>query len=153
MRTRPTKNKSLMSYVVLEDDSGAMELIVFPKVQESDGLYLRDNALLWVRGRISARDDKEPQLVVDSLLPLETAVQNRPAEEEKREKTLFVKLPSRESPLLRRIELLLTMFPGRAPLVIWCEAERKRIGARCLQHEALIQELRELLGEENVVVK
>ena len=51
------------------------------------------------------------------------------------------------------IELLLTMFPGNQQLVIWCEKEKKRIGARCLIHEGLLLELRELLGEENVVLK
>ena len=154
VRTRPTKNQTLMSYVMLEDDSGAMELIVFPKVQESDGKYLQENGLLWVRGRISARDDKEPQLVAEALLPLEQALADRAREPEPpREKTLFVRLPSRESPLTHRIELLLTMFPGQEKMVLWCEAEHKKIGARCLIHPALVQELRELLGDGNVVVK
>ena len=154
VRTRPTKNKSLMSYVVLEDDSGAMELIVFPKVLEQDGKYLQENAVLYVRGRISSRDDKEPQLVAEALRPLDQAIADAArAAEEAREKTLFVKLPSREDKAMRKLELLLTMFPGREPLVIWCEAERKKIGARCRIHPALLQELREILGEGNVVVK
>ena len=154
VRTRPTKNKSLMSYVVLEDDSGAMELIVFQKVLDQDGKYLKENAVLYVRGRISARDDKEPQLMAEALLPLEQAIADAArAAEEAREKTLYVKIPSRADKAMRKLELLLTMFPGKEPLVIWCEAERKRIGARCRIHPALLQELREMLGEGNVVVK
>ena len=66
---------------------------------------------------------------------------------------LWVKLPSRFDPALKRIELILTMFPGQQQMVIWCEREQKRIGARCLIHQGLIQELREMLGEENVIVK
>ena len=154
VRTRPTKNKSLMSYVVLEDDSGAMELIVFQKVLDADGRHLKENAVLLVRGRISARDDKEPQLMTEALLPLDQAIADAArAAEEAREKTLFVKLPSREDRAMRKLELLLTMFPGKEPLVIWCEAERKKIGARCRIHPALLQELRDMLGEANVVVK
>ena len=154
VRTRPTKNKSLMSYVVLEDDSGAMELIVFQKTLDQDGKYLTENAVLTVRGRISARDDKEPQLMAESLLPLDRAIADAArADEARREKTLFVKLPSRTDPAMHRLELLLTMFPGKEPLVIWCEAERKKIGARCRIHPALLQELREMLGEDCVVVK
>ena len=45
------------------------------------------------------------------------------------------------------------MFPGAQQMIIWCEREKKRIGARCLIHRALVQELKELLGDENVVVK
>ena len=154
VRTRPTKNKSLMSYVVLEDDSGAMELIVFQKVLDTDGKYLKENAVLYVRGRISARDDKEPQLMAEAMLPLNQAIADAArAAEEAREKTLFVKIPSREDKAMRKLELLLTMFPGKEPLIIWCEAERKKIGARCRIHPALLQELREMLGAGNVVVK
>ena len=45
------------------------------------------------------------------------------------------------------------MFPGSQQLVIWCEREKKRIGARCLIHEGLVLELQEMLGKENVVLK
>ena len=45
------------------------------------------------------------------------------------------------------------MFPGTQQMILYCEAEKKRIGARCLIHEGLVLELEELLGRENVVVK
>jgi hypothetical protein len=35
----------------------------------------------------------------------------------------------------------------------WCEKEKKKLAAKCLFHEALLDELREWLGEENVVMK
>ena len=69
------------------------------------------------------------------------------------EQKLWVKLPSRYDPAMKRIELLLTMFPGEQQMILWCEREKKRIGARCLIHEGLLLELQEMLGEENVVVK
>ena len=69
------------------------------------------------------------------------------------EQKLWVKLPSRYDPIMKRIELLLTMFPGSQQMILWCEREQKRIGAKCLIHEGLVLELQELLGEENVVVK
>ena len=143
-----------MAYAELEDDSGAMELIVFPKTLEADGRYLEENGLLYVRGRLSARDDKEPQLIAEALLPLERAIEDaKQAAEAAREKTLFVKIPSRGDRAMRKLELLLTMFPGKEPLVIWCEAERKKLAARCDIHPSLLRELREMLGEDCVVVK
>ena len=68
-KTRTTKNNTLMSYIQLEDDTGSMELIAFQKALDSGGEYLRDNAAVLVRGRISVRDEKEPQLMVDSIRP------------------------------------------------------------------------------------
>ena len=152
-RTRTTKNNSLMSYIQLEDDSGAMELIAFQKALDTGGNYVRDNAALLVRGRISVRDEKEPQIMVDSIRPLEDlndlSTQAPPPKEQK----LWVKLPSRFDPIMKRIEKLLVMFPGEQQMILWCEREQKRIGARCLIHPGLVLELQELLGEKNVVVK
>ena len=169
VRTRPTKNGALMSYVQLEDNSGSMELIAFQRVLDEGGGYLKENAALWVRGRISVRDEKEPQLMLDSIRPLSDADAVLPAREPGRsapppreaprnapppaEQKLWVKLPSREDPRLHRIELILKMFPGQQQLILWCEKEKKRIGARCLIHEGLILELQEMLGKENVVIK
>ena len=175
VRTRTTKNNTLMSYIQLEDDSGLMELIAFQKVLDVSSPFIKENNAVIVRGRISLRDEKEPQLMVESLRPLSelnglsrqelsAAMSGRSSESRSRadnsattasepEKKLYVKLPSAQHPALRRIELILTMFPGRQQLVIWCEQEKKRIGSRCLIHPALVEELREMLGGENVVVK
>ena len=54
---------------------------------------------------------------------------------------------------MRRIELVLTMFPGTEPLVVYFEDTKRRLGAKCVIHPALVEELKELLGPENVVVK
>ncbi len=152
-RTRTTKNNSLMSYVVLEDDSGSMELIVFQKTLDACGAFIRENEIVIAKGRISARDEKEPQLMCDSIRPIaDAAPAGSPAKEQGARK-LYVKLPSREDKRLRHLELVLKMFPGSDQMVIWCEREQKRIGAKCQLHEVLLDELRETFGEDNVVVK
>ena len=162
-RTRTTKNNSLMCYVQLEDDSGTMELIVFQRALDLCGAYIVDNQAVLVRGRISVRDEKEAQIMVDSIRPLSDL--NSPVSVPERdsrsvlstdhsdEKKLYIRLASEDDPVLRRITLILTMFPGNGSMVIWCEKEKKRLGTRCLLHEGLILELRELLGAENVVLK
>ena len=168
-RTRTTKNNSLMCYVQLEDDSGSLELIVFQKALDLCGSYIVDNQTVIVRGRISVRDEKEAQIMVDSLRPLSdlntlssiSPNQSSSVQElhfgnsvsPRTEKKLFVKVPSENSDQLRRITLILTMFPGSGQMVIWCEKERKKLGTRCLLHEGLIMELQEMLGEENVVIR
>ena len=155
-RTRTTRNNSLMSYITLEDDTGSMELIAFQRALDQGGSYVKDDAALLVRGRISLRDEKEPQLMVDSIRPLSDL--EKPSAAPRQEgaagdKTLYVRIPGREHPLFRRIELLLTMFPGDGRMVLYFEDTKKRVGAPCLLHDSLIAELRELCGGENVVLK
>ncbi len=160
MRTRTTKNNSLMCYVQLEDDTGTMELIAFQKVIDTCGSLLRENNAVIVRGRISVRDEKEPQLMADSLYNISDMAympqERRPAPRDEpadKAQKLWVKLPSRDDARLHRIELLLTMFPGEQQMIIFCAKENKRLAARCIIHRALVQELREMLGDGNVVVK
>ena len=158
MRTRTTRNNSLMSYVQLEDDTGTMEMIAFQKVIDTCGSLLRENNAVIVRGRISVRDEKEPQLMADTLYNISDMAympqeRSAPREEVRKDQKLWVKLPARDDPRLHRIELLLTMFPGEQQMVIFCEREQKRLAARCIIHRALVQELRDMLGDGNVVVK
>ncbi len=151
-KTRTTKNNSMMAYVTLEDDSGFMELICFQRALDSGGTYIKDNAALIVRGRISVRDEKEPQLMVDSIRPL-TDLEPLPGMEEKREKKLFLKLQSSDAKTLRRIELMLQMFEGKDTMVQYFADIKKQRSCTCLIHQAFVKELKEMLGEENVVVK
>ena len=45
------------------------------------------------------------------------------------------------------------MFPGGERMVLYFPDSGKRMGAQCVIHPALLRELGEMLGEENVVVK
>ena len=165
-RTRTTKNNTLMCYVQLEDDTGGMELIAFQRALDAGGGYLTENAALLVKGRISVRDDKEPQLMVDSIRPLSDLDLSRkrqtaPAPESREtdgapggeEKKLWVKLPGRGCPQFHRLELLLEMFPGEQRMIVCFADGGKRLGADCCVHPALLAELKEMVGEKNVVYR
>ena len=150
-----------MSYIQLEDDTGSMELLAFQRALDSGGSYVQDAAPLLVRGKISLRDEKEPQVMVDSIRPLSdldvpgrTAVSPAPAAKpDGKPRTLYVRIPSADHPLCRRVKLLLTMFPGNERIVLYMEDTKKRLGAPCLIHPAFVAELEEQCGKENVIVK
>ena len=147
-RTRTTRNNTLMAYVMLEDDTATMELLCFSRTLNESGGFIRENSAILATGKISVRDDKEPQLMVDTIRPLsnleETASGNQ---------TLYLRLPSREDPRLRKVRLALSFFPGESQVVLYFEDCKKRVGSRCEIHPALVKDLTERLGEENVVVK
>ena len=151
-KTRTTKNNSMMAYVNLEDDSGFIELIVFQRALDQGGAYLKDNNAILVQGRISVRDEKEPQIMVDSIRPLSDLdpIQGQP---QKQPRKLYLKLDSTDRKALRKIDLLLEMFPGEDILVQYFSDLNKQRSAPCLVRDALVKELKALLGGENVVVK
>lgn len=153
-RTRTTKSNTLMSYINLEDDTGAMELIAFQRALDTGSIYIKDNAPIIVRGRISMRDEKEPQLMADSIRPIADLGKLKPEPPRPNaDSKLWVKLPGEDDPRLARIELILTMFPGQQQMIIYLEREKRRIGAKCLIHPSLIAELKELCGDANVFLE
>ena len=156
-KTKTTRNNSLMSYIVLEDETGSMELIAFQRALDQGGGYVRENAVLFVEGRISLRDEKEPQLVVDSIRPLTDTVspeeKTAPVPKPEQERKLYIKLKSKDDPGFKHLELVLQMFPGNGQLVLYFDDSKKRMGAKCLIHDALVDDLKDVLGGENVVLK
>ena len=150
-KTKTTKNNTLMAYVTLEDDTGSMELLVFARVLGECGSYLKEGMAVAASGRISVRDEKEPQMLVDSVRPLGDDAGAVP--EKPKGKRLYIRLASQADPLFRHIQLLLVMFPGEEPLKIKLVDTGQWMTLPCVVHPALVRELRELLGEENVVLK
>ena len=159
-KTKTTKNNTLMAYVTVEDDTAAIELLCFSKTLETCGDYLRENQAVVVRGKLSVRDEKAPQIMCDSAYPLSTVTGGLPPEHmdmprEKLEKgdVLYLKFPSIDSPALRHLKLVFTMFPGGTQVKMVMADTRKVFGTQVLLHKALLKEAREVLGAENVVVK
>ncbi len=150
-KTKTTKNNSLMAYVTVEDDTASMELLVFSKTLNECSPYLKEGLPVLVRGKLSVRDEKSPQILCDGISPLQDSAPSTQTKES-RPKTLYVKVPS-EGPVLEKVKMVFSMFPGEEPAVIVLADTRKRFGTRCVIHDALIDDLRGRLGEENVVVK
>lgn len=110
---------------------------------------------LLVEGKLSVRDEKPPQLMCDRVKPLTEQVGMAAASGSKENipGRLFVKLPTAEDPRMRKLSLVLNMFPGTQQVVLYCADTGKRLGTVAQIHPALLGELREMFGVENVVVK
>lgn len=75
VKKKVTKNNALMAFATLEDQTGSMELLLFPKVYESCSAMLREDAVVLVKGRLSLREDEAPKILPESIVPLENIVQ------------------------------------------------------------------------------
>ena len=158
LKMKTTRNNSMMAYVTLEDDTAAIEMLAFSNVLSQYGGYLRENQPAVISGRLSLREDKEPQIVINRARPMTDFEQNTPAAAEFRDKgpligTLYLKLPTEEGKLFPKIRAILNMFPGDSPVVVYFADTGVRRGSKCLLDERMLKELRHVLGEQNVVVK
>ena len=158
-KTKTTKNNSLMAYVTVEDDTASMELLCFARVLDTCGAYLKENQAVVVRGRLSVRDEKAPQVMCDSVYPLSTVKGGTPpppapkGEKILTGQTLYLKFPSLDHPAVRHMKLVFNMFPGTTPVRMVMADTRKVYAASVLLHKALVDEAKETLGAENVVIK
>ena len=153
----------MMAYITLEDDTASIEMLAFSNAISQYGSILRENEPVVVIGKFSVRDDKEPQIVVNRARPMEDFAQEAVEEEEEEEEevsppviqtgTLYLRLPDERQPLFGKIKAILNMFPGDNSVVLYFADTGNRRGGKCALYQTMLQELKAVLGEENVVLK
>ena len=155
VKMKTTRNISMMAYVTLEDDTAGVEMLAFSNVLNQYGGYLKENCAVVITGRLSLRDDKEPQIIVNRARPI-TDYSEAPQPQQprlSRDTKLYLRLPGEEGKLFSKIRAIIHMFPGENSVVVYFADSGKRLGARAQLRETMLQELKNVLGEENVVLK
>ena len=154
VKMKTTRSNTMMAYVTLEDATSPMELLVFSGPLGKYGTLLREGCAVLVKGRLSIRDEKEPQIVVNEVseltrnLPVEAAAQPDPAS-----RKLYLKLSSENAGEYPITKAILEMFVGKTPVVLYFSDTKIRRGTTCMIDPDMLQELKSLLGEENVVLR
>jgi len=175
-QNKATRSGEQMAFVTLEDRSGEMEIIVFPKVAVQYSAYLTVNAAVIISGSVTVRDDEDPKIILNSAEGLvensawtlrkapapegNTAEKQNPSPaREASKKTpsrLFLKVPGMESEQYRRAESVLGIFPGNIPVVFYDASTGKYLRAEHLgapDSAFVLRELREILGEDAVQLR
>ena len=67
--------------------------------------------------------------------------------------TLYLRLPSQQGKLFPKIKAILNMFPGESQAVLYFADTKVRLGTRCQLAQSMMEELKNVLGEGNVVLK
>ena len=157
VRMKTTRNRSVMSYVTLEDDTGSIELLAFSNAVSQYGNLLHENSAVVVNGRISVRDEKDPQMIVNRVRPIsdfsDEQVAAMEAQNVQENKTLYLKIERTGQPGSQKLIPILNMFPGRTRVILYFADSGIRQSGFAAPHELLLREMKELLGEKNVILK
>ena len=159
VKMKTTRSNSMMAYVTVEDDTASIEMLAFSNVLSQYGSYLKENQPVVVTGRLSIRDEKEPQIVVNRARPISDYADGSavPVPEPERSArlsgTLYLRLPSQEGKLFPKVKAILNMFPGESQTVLYFADTKLRLGTRCQLAPSMIGELKNVLGDGNVVLK
>ena len=161
-----TKSNTLMAFTTIEDLTGTMELLVFPRVLTSCRAYLQENAVVVTTGRASVKEDEGTRLIVESVLPVDgydpsqSFGQNRSqrisaAARDTAAQSIWLLVPSRECAQMHKVEnLLQNIFDGPTPVYFKFEDSGQRVRAPqsmwAMDHPLLRQELERILGADHV---
>ena len=157
-----TRSNTMMAFTNVEDLSGTMEIIVFPKVLADCRSALQDNAVVVINGRVSVKEEENAKLVAEKITPIEEYSANgtaapRSAQDKPARKGMYLKVPSRSCPQFAKVENLLSIFEGSLPVYIYFEDQKQLTLAPrnlwSMEHELLTCELKRILGDGNVAFK
>ena len=117
--SKVTRKGGMMGFFTLEDQTGQVECLMFPKVYEKYSRSLSEDQAVLVTGRLSVREEEDIKLLADTVEPLENPGQKAPdartdAQIAKEAKTkIYVRLKRAQ---MAEAQRLLSGIPGNIPV-------------------------------------
>lgn len=107
LRVLTTKRGEQMVFLVLEDLTGSVEVVVFPKSYQKYRELLLDEAPILVKGRLDKPEDKEAKIIGEDFYPLE------------KEREVHLELNSSVNMgTLEKLKEIINSYPGNLALVL-----------------------------------
>ena len=169
---KSTKKGDYMAFVTLEDMTGQIECLVFPKVYERYQALLQEDEIAVLTGRLSVREEEDPKLIVESIQRMKDWQREEPRKPAEAARTgsgapgddaraaaaaprkLFLRLERKD---MEKAGALLALEAGDVPVYMHIPAEKLTLlsprSSWCSGSEKCLQRLREELGNGNVVLK
>ncbi len=167
VKGKATRKGDYMAFVTLEDLTGQVECLVFPRVLERYQSLVQEDEAVVISGKISIREEEAPKLLAERIAPLSSYTPNgngktetrrldrKPAnavaEAEKANQKLFLRLERKD---MDRVQALLAMESGDIPVYLHIPSEKMTlIAPREVWSNGKLERLQNALGRENVVLR
>ena len=127
-KTINTKAGGMMAFITVEDLSGSMEVLAFPKALLAASEAVHDNAVVVIKGRVSYKEDEPSKLIADSIVDVERYEPDKIKTDIKSTKNgLWLKLSSMRSESFEETKNLLQIFEGNFPVYMYFEDTKQRM--------------------------
>ncbi len=108
-RDKLTRSNTNMSFITIEDFTGSIEVIVFPKMLTKFDAILEENSIVSIHGRLDIKEDENTKIILDTVTPFSGA--KEPFQIELNDNQLYQ---------LEKLKEVILMHPGTVPLEIKC---------------------------------
>ncbi|MCR5475754.1 MAG: DNA polymerase III subunit alpha [Lachnospiraceae bacterium] len=140
-----TKTNRIMAFLTIEDLVGTVEVIVWPDDYEKNSKWLREDAKVFIEGRVSAEDEKDAKVICSRIIPFENVPRK-----------LWIKFPTKAAytDSEDKLNKIIADSDGKDIIVIYIEEskERKTLPASMSVRadEVLTDRLVSAFGKDNV---
>jgi DNA polymerase-3 subunit alpha len=145
--TTTKKTGERMAIVRIEDMDGELEAVVFPSSYTTIASYLKEGAVVIVKGRVSLRDES-PKIIVSDLKGIDEVY--------KLIRAINVDVSEFGVENLDRVKQKLSRFPGKIPVYLQLDTKNYKsvqilVGKELYvsPSEVLMDEIKGLVGEKN----
>ncbi len=153
VRVRQTKRGDTMAVLVVEDQTGSVEVVVFPSLFRTESGVLREESAVLIAGTVDVQENAR-SLRAEQIVAVDEAFSRLG-------KRIGIEIPveAASEDLLGRLKRLVARHPGGTPLsLVFCSPAGERWVVRTGEGHGiaptsdLLSELRALVGEEHVLV-
>ncbi len=141
-----TKKGDRMAFLTLEDLTGTVEVIVFPRIYIQSRLVIREDEVVLVKGRCSGSGE-EVKIIGEEISTLGCHLGGE----------VHLKIDSLRSPLLDHVQVVLGSFSGESPVYLHFKKEKRVIktGEEFWVDLSgpVLGRLEELLGKSGIKIK
>ena len=151
-KVRQLKNNNLMGAGFVEGIDGSVPITVFAAALAEFRPLLTSGEPIIISGRISEREDRDTEIVVDRVEKIPESAKGIPVSKYK--SGLYLKVRNTECGEFIKVKGVLERFHGNTPVFIYCTEQKKKLEApdrlKITPSKPLFTALGEILGAENV---
>ena len=160
-RTHITKSNKTMCFAAIEDMSGEMECLVFPKLYEQYSVMLETGKVYAFDGTVSVEDEGDPKLLINMItepdLDKLRKTMNGQGAKQSGKKTLYIRFVSRNDTNIPAVKALLRANKGNTLTKICFDDTRETItlppNLSVDLNSDFIQKLSGICGKNNIIIK
>ena len=148
-----SKSGREMCYVKLEDLKGTLEITFFSNAFAKYRNIIEEDNLVTIKGRINIRDGMAPSAVGEVVILWKD--EDESVTKAKQKQRLCLRFDTKNPDVYSKVKNSIASYPGETPVVIKCSSSNKVFNyqQQVRINNYLLNELRGIIGNENIVVQ
>ncbi len=149
VNSKLTRNDQFMAFFTLEDLTGFIEVVVFPRIYTKEKVKVFEDNVVKIVGKVSLKDEEEPKIICDSIMPLTEVALTK---QDVKKYHILVNDISSSYGIKKVILKFASVFRGESPVVLCIKDERKKyqLDENFNLDESAFEALKNYFGEKNV---